>query len=159
MVVSIHFGFRTRHTNLSKGSEGDEVKYLQGLLNSFFTTKIIVDGVFGSNTEARIQRFQTACNIAADGIIGEETWSYLEGIVPYAKITRAILRRGSTGGQVKYLQARLNNYFGPQLIVDGLFGARTEAQVKRFQAVCQSMVDGIVAMETWRYLDRSDFDI
>ena len=62
-----------------------------------------------------------------------------------------ILRRGSTGENVKYLQ-RLLNQVSFSLITDGIFGARTEAAVKEFQKSHNLVVDGIVGPKTWSAL-------
>jgi peptidoglycan hydrolase-like protein with peptidoglycan-binding domain len=63
-----------------------------------------------------------------------------------------ILRLGSTGADVKYLQQILNRInYGP-LVADGIFGAKTEAAVKRFQKAFKLTVDGIVGPQTWSAL-------
>ena len=58
---------------LKNGSTGPEVKKLQNLLN------ITVDGNFGTTTEAAVKKYQQNNGIAADGIVGPETWAKLEG--------------------------------------------------------------------------------
>lgn len=64
------------------------------------------------------------------------------------------LRRGSTGENVRILQRQLNRIardypsFGT-VTVDGVFGAATEAVVKRFQRQFGLTVDGIVGKATW----------
>lgn len=69
---------------LRKGSTGEAVKTLQRLLrqlqyvNLDGKTLLIVDGSFGSNTEAAVKRYQK--NRGAknpDGIVGEWTWNKL----------------------------------------------------------------------------------
>ena len=69
---------------LRKGSTGEAVKTLQRLLrqlqyvNTDGKTLLIVDGSFGSNTEAAVRRYQK--NRGAknpDGIVGEWTWNKL----------------------------------------------------------------------------------
>ena len=59
-----------------------------------------------------------------------------------------ILRRGSTGNEVKNLQNLLNYVYGPELKVDGVFGATTEAAVKKFQKDYGLTVDGIAGPST-----------
>lgn len=149
----------TTHSTLQLGSTGDEVKYLQLQLNSFYGPVLIADGIFGTETQTQVQRFQAACYILVDGIVGAQTWSFLEEIIPYAKTVHSTLRLGSSGGEVKYLQARLNSYLNSQLVVDGLFYDRTEAQVKRFQKAAMLAEDGIVGSQTWQYLDQPNFDL
>ena len=80
---------------------------------------------------------------------------------PVAKectITLPILRKGSTGAEVKTLQRLLRqlqyvNLDGKTLlIVDGHFGSNTEAAVKRYQQKHLNGVDGIVGIKTWNKL-------
>ena len=68
---------------LRKGSTGEAVKTLQRLLrqlqyvNADGKTLIIVDGSFGSNTEAAVKRWQKKHLNGADGIVGIKTWNKL----------------------------------------------------------------------------------
>lgn len=63
-----------------------------------------------------------------------------------------VLRKGSTGDDVIYLQNALNYIYGLDLKVDGIFGLQTEATVKRFQKDYNLVVDGIVGDKTWTRL-------
>ena len=66
-----------------------------------------------------------------------------------------VLRRGTTGPSVVAIQASLNrisqNYPAIPKIssVDGIFGAQTEAAVRRFQQIVNLEPDGIVGRATW----------
>ena len=68
---------------LRKGSTGAAVKTLQRLLrqlqyvNTDGKTLIIVDGHFGSNTEAAVKRYQQKHLNGVDGIVGIKTWNKL----------------------------------------------------------------------------------
>ena len=70
------------------------------------------------------------------------------------------LRRGSSGPNVVVIQVELNrisqNYPAiPKLAtVDGIFGSRTEASVRRFQEIFNLTPDGIVGQATWYALVR-----
>ena len=70
------------------------------------------------------------------------------------------LRRGTTGPSVVVVQVELNrisqNYPAiPKIpLVDGIFGAQTEAAVRKFQEIANLAVDGIVGRETWYALVR-----
>lgn len=59
---------------------------------------------------------------------------------------RALLKRGSTGADVKYLQGKLG------LTKDGVFGPKTEAAVRALQAKHHLTVDGQVGTETWKVI-------
>lgn len=70
------------------------------------------------------------------------------------------LRRGTSGPSVVTIQVELNrisqNYPAIPKIssVDGIFGAQTEAAVRKFQEVFNLTVDGIVGRSTWYALVR-----
>ncbi len=70
------------------------------------------------------------------------------------------LRRGTTGPGVVTIQTELNrisqNYPAiPKIpVVDGIFGARTEAAVRKFQEIFNLQTDGIVGRATWYALVR-----
>lgn len=61
---------------LRLGSKGDDVKYLQVILN-FYGYDLKVDGMFGSKTEAAVKKFQKSRKLTVDGIVGLKTWSAL----------------------------------------------------------------------------------
>lgn len=70
------------------------------------------------------------------------------------------IRRGSSGPYVVVIQTSLNriaqNYPAIPKIqnVDGIFGSRTEASVRKFQEIFGLTVDGIVGKATWYALVR-----
>lgn len=70
------------------------------------------------------------------------------------------LRQGSTGPDVVVLQTALNRISQsypaiPKIpAVDGIFGSRTEATVRKFQEVFGLTIDGIVGAATWNAMVR-----
>lgn len=65
---------------LSRGSQGNEVRDLQGLLNYHLRAPRIplaVDGIFGPLTDARVREFQRVNRLKPDGIVGPLTRSKL----------------------------------------------------------------------------------
>lgn len=143
---------------LRKGSTGNEVYYLQTLLNRFFGAVLSVDGFFGTHTEFVVEDFQAACAITVDGIVGSATWAYLEQVDALSMAPKHILSQGSAGNEVKYLQIRLNSYYADTLAVDGDFGSQTMGLVKQFQMDRHLTVDGIVGSRTWEFLEKPDWD-
>ena len=154
----------TTHSTLSEGNsnnDAEQVKRLQIKLNYFYHSYISVDGYFGDITEEYVEKFQADCSLTVDGIVGPQTWSALEEIVPYSYIQHSTLSKGSNNNasEVKYLQARLNELqrqgkSGTATIaVDGKFGPQTEARVKEFQSGFGLSVDGIVGSKTWAVLE------
>ena len=83
---------------------------------------------------------------------------------PVAGITTSYpgtpLRRGATGPGVVVIQTELNRISQsypaiPKIpVVDGIFGARTEAAVRKFQEIFGLTADGIVGRATWYALVR-----
>jgi len=68
---------------------------------------------------------------------------------------KPLLKRGSKGEAVKTLQSLLNQLGYSVGAVDGIFGPATENGVKRFQASCGLVADGIVGPKTWAALERA----
>lgn len=59
-------------------------------------------------------------------------------------IELSMLKRGSSGYQVKVLQKLLGD-----IEIDGIFGSKTEDSIKRYQKNNKLEIDGIVGFETW----------
>ena len=121
---------------IKRGSRGEVVKAIQWRLGG-----LVVDGIYGPKTEARVKSFQAAWELAVDGIVGPVTWKALFTDPPYPG---HLLKRGSRGGDVKKVQWKLGG-----LAVDGIFGLRTETRVKEFQRSKGLVADGIVGPKTW----------
>ena len=68
------------------------------------------------------------------------------------------LRSGSTGIRVRELQTKLNQVLKPipLLQVDGIFGPKTDAAVRAFQAKEHLATDGIVGPKTQSALDNAN---
>ena len=58
---------------IKKGSKGDTVKTLQGILH------LAVDGVFGRITDECVRDFQRKNGLKIDGVVGDKTWEKLLG--------------------------------------------------------------------------------
>jgi peptidoglycan hydrolase-like protein with peptidoglycan-binding domain len=68
---------------LKNGSCGDEVRYLQEVLNLLIRTPppLQVDGIFGPKTKTRVVQFQRTSGLVPDGIVGPLTTKALVGRV------------------------------------------------------------------------------
>ena len=88
-----------------------------------------------------------------------------EAVTASPKVTRATVKSGSKGSDVKYLQQRLNKMRTllkltySKLTVDGIFGAKTAAAVKIFQKARKLTIDGIVGPKTWEALEVNYGDV
>ena len=130
---------------LRRGSTGEAVRELQQALKGLGYDAGPVDGQFGARTEDAVKAFQTAQGITADGVVGDVTWINIDE----ADMSDPTIRRGSTGNPVRRAQKRLTLGGYDTGGVDGVFGANTEAAVRRFQGDRALTVDGIVGPRTW----------
>jgi peptidoglycan hydrolase-like protein with peptidoglycan-binding domain len=69
----------TSPPTLRRGMTGSAVRDLQTRLAAKGFDVGAIDGAFGARTEAAVIAFQRARGLAADGIVGAQTWSALEG--------------------------------------------------------------------------------
>ena len=67
-------------TLLKVGTTGSDVVQLQTELNYLGYNVGIVDGIFGSNTQAAVKAFQSAQSLSADGIVGPITGNQLNSL-------------------------------------------------------------------------------
>ena len=164
---------------LRTGSQGTAVSELQGVLKLLGYYTGTVDGVYGETTAQAVTKFQTAAGITADGIVGPATWEKLfpqtstasnntasepdAPSQPTSNPTAAntaqpaisnlpILRLGTRGPAVFWLQTRLRVGGFFRGTVDGVFGADTETAVQAAQQKNKIDPDGIVGPATWRVL-------
>ena len=72
-------GFTAVFPQLAKGSKGDKVRVLQELLKGrgYSLGTYGADGDFGAATETAVMSFQAINVLAADGVVGENTWRKL----------------------------------------------------------------------------------
>ena len=77
---------------------------------------------------------------------------YSEEEIPVETV-RPILRKGSTGEDVRKLQERLNELGYDCGAVDGKFGDNTRRAVIAFQGAHGLKTDGVVGTQTWAALD------
>jgi peptidoglycan hydrolase-like protein with peptidoglycan-binding domain len=134
-----------KETTLRRGSTGAAVKVLQRALGA-----LAVDGQFGATTEMRVLSFQGSAGLPRSGVVDHATWDALERRVhPLLPYWGVVLKRGSSGTAVKALQKALGG-----LVVDGVFGAATEAKVKAAQKAANLAQTGVVATLTWKAIER-----
>lgn len=165
------------------GIVGDDVRTVQLRLNRISNNfpsipKISpVDGVFDTDTEAAVRRFQEIFNLSVDGLVGPATWYTIqniyigvkrltdlnsEGIRP-EEVTQQfprVLREGDSGVGVFNLQYFINyisQYYEtiPSIRLDGIFGPETRAAVEAVQRTFDVPADGIVGEITWNVLYRA----
>jgi len=161
---------------LKLGSRGEAVIELQAALKLLGFYADTVDGIFSQSTATAVSQFQEAAGLAADGIVGQDTWNRLfpqtpsaienpndnapvtadnSEINPQAQPTNfPVLRRRMRGPAVRDLQERLRAKGFLRASADGVFGPETQAAVKAAQRQYQLPADGIVGRATWEALLR-----
>ena len=131
---------------LRSGSQGNFVYLLQFILNQY-GYNLSVDGIFGSRTLSAVRDFQRNNSLSVDGLVGTNTWRTLLNLSPYP-----LLREGSRGAYVKFLQQLLESNLYPVGNIDGIFGTRTLSAVRQYQQANGLTVDGLVGNNTWASL-------
>ncbi len=128
---------------LERGDRGAEVSDLQTRLNAAGYYQGKITGYYGRLTEAAVKKFQRSKKLPVVGKAGSQTYAALrasEGIVArqpnpsstnVAQIQRKLIAQGYDAGKI-----------------DGIYGAKTRAAVKRFQQDHGLIADGIVGSAT-----------
>ncbi len=147
------------------------VQYYLKVISQFYppVPPVIVDGLFGIQTENSVKYIQGQANLPQTGIIDRATWNVIykafRGIVtnPQNGFTSEglpvfggkVLKRGSVGDDVTLMQEYLN-YIAktyPQIGIftpTGFYGELTEKAVKEFQTIFGiSPVTGTIGAITW----------
>jgi len=62
------------------------------------------------------------------------------------------IKRGAEGSDVETLQQELNDHFDAGLEIDGNFGSKTEAAVKKVELILGNSADGIIDSDFWNAL-------
>ena len=135
---------------LRSGDRGNFVYLLQFILNQY-GYNLSVDGIFGSRTLNAVRDFQQNNSLNVDGLVGTNTWRTLLTLPPYP-----LLREGSRGAYVKFLQQLLESNLYPVGNIDSIFGSRTLNAVRSFQEANNLTVDGLVGNNTWAALTTLD---
>lgn len=167
---------------LSLGDVFEEVRVIQYELNRISENypsipKIpVVNGVYGTQTEAAVRAFQSVFGLDADGIVGKATWYRIKAIYNAVKRLAELtsegvsreeaeeafeseLSEGDSGVYVRTLQIYLATlaFFDssyPNVTVDGVFGPSTRTAVEYVQRTNGLPVTGVVDRATWTVLSR-----
>ena len=99
-----------------------------------------------------------ALSVSAAAGITAVTVSRTDGVAETAlnAIEAAVLRQGSTGGEVKEVQRRLKEWGYYSGAVDGIFGAGTKQAVIAFQKKNGLTADGVVGKATFAALGMNE---
>jgi murein DD-endopeptidase MepM/ murein hydrolase activator NlpD len=130
---------------LAAGSAGaagtSDVAALQVALRSKGVYEGSVDGVAGPDTARAIRGLQRRARLTVDGVVGPRTRRAL-GPLGRPALGRRVLRERRRGWDVAQLQFLLAWHGFPSGSLDGQFGPRTDAAVRRFQRWAHLAPDG-----------------
>jgi peptidoglycan hydrolase-like protein with peptidoglycan-binding domain len=143
----------------------EDVRRLQGLLQEarFLSIKETVDGQFDRNVEVAVKTLQTFVEIGVDGIVGTQTWQFLEQLAEEQRNKEPVLqyRDGIDSPEYKDAVKRLQTllvqarFLPSNSTIDGLFGKGTEAAVKELQTKYALLPTGVVDESTWKALRKA----
>lgn len=162
---------------LRLGSAGEEVRIIQRQLNRIGDNypaipKIpVTDGIFNTQTEDAVKKFQEIFNLTVDGIVGKATWYKIKFIYNSVKqlaelssegitteeaerIFSTVLREGDSGPEVGFVQyyLALIAYVDdqvPPLRLNGIFDQNMKNSVIAFQEEYGLEPTGEVDRNTW----------
>lgn len=119
-----------------KGDNGSAVKGVQTQLNRY-GAGLAVDGAFGDGTEGKVKEFQSSKNLAADGIVGPDTWRAL------------VTGSGGGGGGGVLTHAQAASIFtsaGVSWTSSGNCSNRNSSNCTSFDGLRRTSADGAVAL-------------
>jgi peptidoglycan hydrolase-like protein with peptidoglycan-binding domain len=135
----------------SAGAVNPQVAGVQIALREHGLYRGPIDGLQGPMTVRAIRTFQRRHSLTADGLIGPRTRAALGpgGRPPFG--TR-VIRRGMRGNDVGVLQFLLRRHGVRIRRLDGRFGPKTAAALRRFQRRARLTPDGVVGPRTAKRL-------
>lgn len=125
----------------------------QGFITRTFQFKSHSDAPYataccGKNLKAQIANIFGKANIQGGVFVPNPVAQKPQTPVSSHPAYPMLLKRGTKGNFVRQFQQRLRDR-GWNIVVDGVFGPKTEAIVRQFQAEKGLLVDGLVGVNTW----------
>jgi peptidoglycan hydrolase-like protein with peptidoglycan-binding domain len=146
--------WRALVVTVGPGATGEAVRGVQsfGLMLIVDQPLLVVDGVYGPETEDRIRLFQQLWGLTVDGSVGVETWSYLSALSGDFDSLWPLVKPGATdaaGAPVSAVQYLLRAH-GIDVEADGIYGPETGEAVRRFDSQHRAVfVSDVVGNLTW----------
>lgn len=139
-----------KSAGISRPSRSSDTERLQRRLNALGYSAGEPDGVWGSRTSAAVKAFQRDHGLPQTGNPDKKTENELAKDAGSSKG----LKRGDRGNRVARLQNLLTLHGFADGASDGIFGAGTEAQLKRFQHYHGLREDGVAGSAVWEALEK-----
>lgn len=140
---------------IRRGDTGPAVEEIRSILVGL---ELLESGgtEFDESTETAVRAFQQSRGLGVDGIVGEETWSTLDG-ARWKLGARTLFHSVPTflvGEDVRTLQERMLEMGFDSGRADGIYGPRTAKAVAQFQRECGLTADGSCGPQTMKALRR-----
>ncbi len=142
---------------LSLGSNMDEVRELELILQTLGYFKGNPNAVFDKETQDAVKKFQTDSGITADGIVGRNTWRKLEEafnpgpFLPTGELPNLIFT--SSGAYVELLQNLLKELGYLEGQTFGYFGPKTSKAVENYRRSKGLPVSTVVDQSVWNAIN------
>ena len=141
---------------LRLGASGAAVDEVRSRLGHLGLLDERVAGDYDEVVAAAVRAFQQERGLRVDGVVGPDTYRRLEEARWHLGDRVLTFTPGHlvTGDDVTQLQARLSQLGFNAGRIDGMFGPRTDAALREFQASVGVNADGVCGPDTYRAFDR-----
>lgn len=138
----------------STGCETDHIALVEKVNGNMLTTieGNTASGVSGSQSNGDgVYRKQRNVSLV-NGAYRPAYDASAANVIKKVTVSCSQVEPGSTGGHVRAVQAILNVHLNAGLSIDGEYGPKTAAVIKKFQSAHHLSPDGIVGKDTWAAL-------
>ncbi len=138
-----------RYRSYGRGARSPQVAALQCLLRRHGIYRQALSERFDLATARAVGTYQDRRGMRVTRRMNARTWTSL-----LSGGSRPLLKQGSAGDQVRFLQRALVAALDQDLVVDGYVGPTTVRAIKRYQRAVGHRATGVVTSTTWQALNR-----
>ncbi len=144
--VELDFG---RYLPAGRGDRSNQVKAAQCLLKQRGLFASALSGRFDQATAQGVGRWQQRVGLPVTRTLNATTWTAL-----LSPGSRPLVKRGSAGDRVRFLQRALTAALAKTVTINGVFGAGTTSAVTAYQRKVGLPANGVVNTSTWQALQQ-----
>lgn len=144
--VDLDFG---RYRAWGRGARSPQVAAAQCLLRRHGLLSGALSERFDSATARAVGTYQNRRGMRVTRRLTARTWTSL-----LSGGTSPLVKQGSAGDRVRFLQRALIAALDQELVVDGYAGPTTTQAIRRYQRAVGQRATGVVTAQTWHALDR-----
>ncbi len=140
--------------SLKQGASGPQVKLLQeDLVKLGYLKSTDMDSSFGPKTDGALRSFQSAAGLTADGIVGPKSKAAIESLIGGISGTANANTDVVKAAQAKLVDAKVMTAADAKAEA-GVYGPKTEAAIKSFQASKGIQQTGVLGPTTFSALQK-----